>query len=119
MRSMLAIPVMSLALAGAPAQPPAITSAEAVKAMRTQIHRQVAARLRSGYSDETLCSGQGPGGTAIGATTRLARWRCTLELKGRRFPSPCRARADVSVVARAHSTRRVLVHWLAMSRYCR
>jgi hypothetical protein len=119
MRSLLAIPALSLALAGAHAQRPAITSAEAVKAMRTQIHRQVAARLRSGYSSETLCSGQGPGGTAIGATTRLARWRCTLELKGARFPSPCRARADVSVIAGRHGARSVRVRWLAMSRYCR
>ncbi|HSZ12546.1 MAG TPA: hypothetical protein VK790_00740 [Solirubrobacteraceae bacterium] len=119
MRSLLAIPVLSLAFAGAHARPPAITSAEAVNAMRVQIHSRVQARLRGGYSSETLCSGQGPGGTAIGATTRLARWRCALELKGRRFPSPCRAQADVSVVARPHHVRLVRVHWLQMSRYCR
>jgi hypothetical protein len=116
MRSLLVVPAASLALAGAPAHTPAITSSEAVKAMTTQIHRQTAARLRGGYHAETLCSGQGPGQQAFSSTTKLERWHCTLELSGARFPSPCKAQADVSATAQPLHVR---VSWLSMSRYCR
>jgi hypothetical protein len=114
MRSLLAIAAAPLAFAGAP-YTSKITSAEAVRAMTVQIHRQTAARLRGGYHGETLCSGQGPGQQPISATTRLARWHCTLELSGARFPAPCKAEAYVSATGRP---QRVRIDWVAMSRYC-
>jgi hypothetical protein len=116
MLSLLAIPAASLALAGAHPQPPALTSPQAVRAMTAQIHRQAAARLRGGYHGETLCSGQGAGEQEYNSTTELPRWHCTLELSGPRFPSPCRAEANVYATSRP---RRVRVAWVAMSRYCR
>ncbi|MGA2453629.1 MAG: hypothetical protein ABSG93_08935 [Solirubrobacteraceae bacterium] len=138
MRQLLAIPAASLLLLAMPAvslaplggDPSAfadqsassdphtfaITSSEAATAMSTQIRRHLAARLRGGFSNQTLCSGQLPGQQALTATTKLQRWRCTLELRGARFPSPCQAEAYVSATDRAHRAR---VDWLTMSRYCR
>jgi hypothetical protein len=132
MLSFLAVPAAALALglahpdvsvapyeparSHALAQPgtPTITSSQAASAMSAQIRRQAVARLRGGFHAETLCSGQSAGQQAFSSTTRLSRWRCTLELAGSRFPSPCRAQADV--FATKHGAR---VSWLAMSRYCR
>jgi hypothetical protein len=81
-----------------------------------QIHKQAAARLRGGYSANTVCSGRIAGGQAFSSTTKLQSWRCTLELHGARFPSACKAEASVSATGRTH---RVRVRWLTMSRYCR
>ncbi len=122
MRLLLAIPAVSLALLGA--QPlaladthtAAITSSEAAAALAAQIHRRTAARLRGGYSSNTSCSGQIAGGQTLSPTTRLARWRCKLELSGARFPSACKAEAYVSAT---HGGHRVRVPLLAVSRYCR
>jgi hypothetical protein len=118
MRALLAVPAVSIMFAGAHAhaRAPTITSAEAVRAMSAQIHRQTAARLRGGYSGETLCSGRGAAREPFGPTTELPSWSCTLELAGARFPSPCKAQANVFATAQPH---RVRIEWLSMSRYCR
>ncbi len=116
MRSLLAIPAASLALVAAHPHTFAITSSEAAGAMTARIHKQVASRLRAGFSGETLCSGSNAGQKEINSSTELPRWRCTLELRGARFPSPCKAEAYVLAIAPPHRAR---VEWLAMSRYCR
>jgi hypothetical protein len=116
MRSMLAIPVASLALAGAHSRTLTITSSEAATAMSAQIHKQAAARLRGGFRGETLCSGRIGGGQTVSSTTELNRWHCTLELSGARFPSPCKAEANVFATDHVH---RVRIEWLAESRFCR
>ncbi|MGD0454953.1 MAG: hypothetical protein ABSB69_15280 [Solirubrobacteraceae bacterium] len=116
MRSMLAIPVASLAFAGAHSPALTITSSEAATAMSAQIHKQAAARLRGGFRGETLCSGRVAGGQTVSSTTELDRWHCTLELGGARFPSPCKAEANVFATDQAH---RVRIEWLAESRFCR
>lgn len=116
MRSLLAIPAASLALVGAHPHTLTITSSEAVRAMTTQIHRHVASRLRAGFSGETLCTGRNAGQQAFSSTTQLPRWQCTLELRGARFPSPCKAEAFVVATDQPH---RVRIEWLAVSRFCR
>ncbi len=115
MRSVLAIPLASLALAGGHSGALTITSAEAAAAMTAQIHKQVAARLHGGFRGETLCSGRVGGGQTLSSTTELGRWHCTLELSGARFPSPCRAEANVLATGQVH---RVRIEWLAESRFC-
>ncbi len=113
--------MVSLALLGA--QPlaladthtAAITSSEAAAALAALIHKRAAARLRGGYSSSTVCTGQIEGGKTLTSTTRLARWRCKLELSGARFPSACKAEANVSATHGAHGIR---VQLLAVSRYC-
>jgi hypothetical protein len=128
MRSLLAVPVISLALAGAPqlagahvplatqAQLYPITSAEAVHTLTTQLHEQVKSRLRPGYSGSSVCAGGEPEQQEINASTQLDRWRCTLELRGVDFPKPCRAEAYAFATSRPHYVR---VKWIAESRFCR
>ena len=115
MRSLLVIPVASLALTGAHLHSPTITGAEAVKVLIAQVHKQAPARLRGGYHSETLCSGRNTSHEAFSSKTELPRWHCTLELSGARFPSPCIAVAYVSATNRPHHVR---IERLTTSRYC-
>jgi hypothetical protein len=114
-RTLLAIPAASLALAGA-AHAPTIDGAEAIRALNQQVHEQAQARLRGGYQSKTLCTGADAGQQKLTTETELARWHCTLELSGARFPSPCRAQAYLVAGGPPH---RVRIEGLAMSRYCR
>ena len=116
MRILLAIPAAWLALAGAHPHAPTIDGAEAIRALGQQIHKQVGARLRGGYRSETLCSGSDTGQRKLTPETELARWHCTLEISGARFPRPCKAQA--SIVA-ARQPQRVRIEALRTSRYCR
>jgi hypothetical protein len=115
-RTLLVTPLAVMALASTPAQIVPITYAEAVSAITKQIHEQVAGRLRAGYKGEAHCSGSSPQPQELNVATQLNRWRCTLELRGARFPRPCKAQAYVSGTSEAH---RVHIAWLAESRYCR
>lgn len=116
MRALLVTPVALIVLVVAPAHIVPITSSEAASALATQIHKQVKVRLRAGYSGETHCSAQSPVTQEFSPTTQLERWRCTLELRGARFPRPCKAEANVFATDQA---RHVRIEWLAESRYCR
>jgi hypothetical protein len=117
MRALLVTPVAVLALASAPTQMIVpITYSEAVSAITKQIHKQVAGRLRGAYKGEARCSGSNPQPQELTAATQLNRWRCTLQLRGARFPRPCKAEAYVSATSTAHHVR---IAWLAESRYCR
>ena len=102
-------------LAGAHAGVFPITSSEAARAMAAQIHMQLAAELRGGFHGATQCSGQLPSPQVLSATTRLTRWRCTLELSGVHFATPCKAEANVFATNRPHHVR---LGWLAMSQTC-
>lgn len=115
MRSFLAIPAASLALAGAHPHSPTITGAEAVKVLIARVHQQAPARLRGGYHSETLCTGRNTGHEAFSSKTQLTRWHCTLELSGARFPIPCKAQAYVLATNRPHHVR---IERLISSRYC-
>jgi hypothetical protein len=92
-----------------------ITSSEAAGAMSAQIHRQVASELHGGFHGATQCSGQLPSPQAVTVTTRLTRWRCTLELSGVHFATPCKAEADVFATSQPHHVR---IDWLAMTEAC-
>jgi len=116
MRTLLVTPVAVIALASAPAQLVPITYSEAVSAITRQIHKQVARRLRGGYKGEARCTGSNPQPQELNAATQLNRWRCTLQLRGARFPRPCKAEAYVSATSNAHHVR---ISWLTESRYCR
>jgi hypothetical protein len=102
-------------LAGAHAGVFPITSSEAAGAMTAQIHKQLAAELRGGFHGATQCSGQLPSSQVLSATTRLTRWRCTLELSGVHLATPCKAEANVFATNRPHHVR---IGWLAMSQTC-
>jgi hypothetical protein len=115
MRALLAIPATSLALAGAHVGLYPITSSEAAAAITAQIHKQVASELRGGFHGATQCSGEAPGSQVINATTRLARWRCSLELGGVHFSTPCKAHADVFATDKPHHVR---IDWLSTSQTC-
>jgi hypothetical protein len=119
MRALLAIPATSLALAGAPAGGNSslypITGAEAAAAITAQIHKQVASELHSGFHAATQCSAQNPGSGVINATTRLAGWRCSLQLGGVHFAMPCKAQAYVFATDQPHHIR---IDWLSMSQTC-
>jgi hypothetical protein len=119
MRALLAIPATSLALAGAPAGGPGsvypITGGEAAAAITAQIHKQVASKLHSGFHAMTQCSAQNPDSGVINSTTRLASWRCSLQLGGVNFATPCKAQADVFATSRPHHVR---IAWLSMSQTC-
>lgn len=115
MRTLLVTPIALIALVSAPAQIVPITYSEAISALVKQIHKQVAVRLRAGYSGEAKCSGSSPQLQELSATTQLGRWRCTLELRGARFPSPCKVEAYASATSKAHQ---VHLELLAESRYC-
>jgi hypothetical protein len=116
MRALLATPAVLVVLAVVPAQLVPITSSEAASAITKQIHKQVKVRLRAAYRGETRCSAQGPVEQEVSLTTQLQRWRCTLELRGVRFPKPCKAEANVLATDEAHHAR---IEWLAESKYCR
>lgn len=120
MRALLAIPATSLALAGAHAGGHGvlypITGAEAAAAITAQIHKQVASELHSGFHAATQCSAQNPGSGVINSTTRLASWRCSLQLGGVHFATPCKAQADVFATDQPHHVR---IDWLSMSQTCR
>jgi hypothetical protein len=116
MRTLLVTPVAVIALASTPAQVVPITYSEAVSALTKQIHKQVARRLRGGYKGDAQCTGSNPQPQELDAATQLNRWRCTLELRGTRFPRPCKAEAYVSATSKAHHVR---ISWLTESRYCR
>jgi hypothetical protein len=116
MRALLATPAALVMLAVAPAHIVPITSSEAASAITKQIHTQVTVRLRAGYRGETQCSAQGPVQQEVSPTTQLQRWRCTLELRGVRFPKPCKAEANVLATDQAHHVR---IEWLTESKYCR
>jgi len=102
-------------LAGAHAGVFPITSSEAARAITAQIHTQLAAELRGGFHSATQCSGQVSSPQVVTATTRLARWRCTLELSGAHLATPCKAEANVFATSRPHHVR---IGWLAMSQTC-
>jgi hypothetical protein len=119
MRALLAIPATSLALAGAPAGGHGgvypITGGEAAAAITVQIHKQVASELHSGFHAATQCSAQNPDSGVINSTTRLAGWRCSLQLGGVKFATPCKAQADVFATTQPHHVR---IDWLSMSQTC-
>jgi hypothetical protein len=115
MRALLALPTAILALAGGQAQLVPITSAEAISAITGDIHTQVPKRLRAGFSADSSCSGHSESEQEFTAATQLDSWRCKVELRGVRFPAPCRAQAYVFATAQAGHVR---VRWLSMSRYC-
>jgi hypothetical protein len=120
MRALLAIPATSLALAGAPAGGHGgvypITGGEAAAAITAQIHKQVAPQLHSGFHAMTQCSAQNPDSGVINSTTRLASWRCSLQLGGVNFATPCKAQADVFATTQPNHVR---IDWLSMSQTCR
>jgi hypothetical protein len=116
MRSLLVTPVALLALLAVPAQSYPITGPEADAAITKQIHKQVQARLHAGFSGESHCTGINVGAQEITATTQLAQWRCKLELRGVRFPSPCRAEANVFATSQPNQPR---VEWLYETKSCR
>ncbi len=116
MRNLVVVPAALVVLAAAPAQLVPITGSEAQSAITSQIHKQVSARLRAGYSGETHCSGRSDVQQEFTPSTPLDQWRCKLEIRGARFPSPCKAEANVFATVQAASPR---VQWLAESRYCR
>jgi hypothetical protein len=116
MRALLVTPAALVVLVVAPAHIVPITSSEATSAITRQIHKQVKVRLRAAYSGESQCSAQGPVQQEVSPTTQLERWRCTLKLRGVRFPKPCKAEAVVLATDQAHHVR---IEWLAESRYCR
>jgi hypothetical protein len=115
MRSLLATPVALLALVGVPGQTYPITGSEAAAVITARIHRQVHHRLQAGFSGETHCSGTEVGQGEVTATTQLAHWRCTLELRGRRFPTPCKAAANVFATSRPSHPR---LQWLYETKSC-
>ncbi len=115
MLSLLVMPLISLALAGAQSHAPTITGDEAITALRAQIHKQAAARLRGGYHSEALCSGSNAGQQAFSSRTALPRWHCTLELAGARFPVACKAQAYLAATSKPHHVR---IERLITSRYC-
>jgi hypothetical protein len=116
MRNLVVVPAALVVLAAAPAQLVPITGSEAQSVITSQIHKQVSARLRAGYSGETHCSGRSDVQQEFTPSTPLDQWRCKLEIRGARFPSPCKAEANVFATVQAASPR---VQWLAESRYCR
>ncbi len=115
MRILLATAAASLALVAHPPAP-TIDGAEAIRALSQQVHKQAEARLRGGFQSETLCSGSDADQQKLTPETELARWHCTLEISGARFPSPCKAHAYLVAAGPPH---RVRIEGLAMSRYCR
>jgi len=116
MRALLVTPAVLVVLAVVPAHIVPITSSEAASAITTQIHKQVKLRLRAAYRGETQCSAQGPVQQEVSPTTQLERWHCTLELRGARFPKPCKAEANVLATDQTHHVR---IEWLTESKYCR
>jgi hypothetical protein len=114
--TLLAIPVATLALAGAQPRAPTIDGAEAIRALSRQVRKHAEARLRGGFQSEAVCSGSDAEQRKLTPETERARWHCTLEISGARFPSPCRAQAYLVAAGPPH---RVRIEGLAMSRYCR
>lgn len=115
MRSLLIAPMALLTLTATPAQLYPITGPQASTAITAPIHRQVHFRLHAGFSGETHCTGFGVGQQEVTLATQLARWRCRLELRGPRFPHPCRAEAYVFATTQPDRPR---VQWLFESRFC-
>ena len=118
MRSLIVTPAALLALAAGPAQilpilP--ITSSEAVATITRQLHKQVQVRLRASYRGESQCTGYDVEGQELTPATQLASWRCKVELRGARFPMPCKAEA---IAYATSQPQHVTVRWLMQSRYC-
>jgi len=115
MRNLVVMPATLLALTGAPAPLVPVTASEAQSTITAQIHRQVARRLRGGFSGETHCTGRSTIQQEFTPATPLDQWRCKIEISGTRFPSACKAEANVFATSHAHQPR---VQWLKESRYC-
>ena len=115
MRNLVVMPAALLALTGAPAPLVPVTASEAQSTITAQIHRQVARRLRAGYSGETHCAGRSAIQQEFTPSTPLDQWRCKLEIRGARFPTACKAEANVFATSQAHQPR---VQWLKESRSC-
>jgi hypothetical protein len=115
MRNLVVMPAALIVLAAAPAPLVPITGSQAQSAITAQIHRQVSRRLRAGYSGETHCAGRSLTQQEFTPSTALEEWRCKLEIRGARFPMPCRAEANVFATAQPDRPR---LQWLAESRYC-
>jgi hypothetical protein len=115
MRNLVVAPAALLALAAAPAPLVPVTASEAQMTITAQIHRQVARRLRAGYSGETHCTGRSMIQQEFTPSTPLDQWRCKLEIRGAHFPTACKAEANVFATSQAHRPR---VQWLQESRYC-
>jgi hypothetical protein len=118
MHAMLVLPAVVLAFSAphAHGHTLGVTANEAFRATDSRIERKVRQRLHGYYRGVTGCSAHAPGRQRAGATLRFRRWRCTVELKGSRFPSPCRAEVYVTGTRRRHVLR---LHWVRVSRYCR
>jgi hypothetical protein len=116
MHNLVAMPATLLALAAAPAQVVPVTATEAQSVITTRIHRQVPFRLRAGFSGETHCTGRSTIQQEFTPSTPLDQWRCKLEIRGARFPMPCRAEANVFATVQAETPR---VQWIYETRYCR
>jgi hypothetical protein len=116
MHNLAVMPATLLALAATPTQVAPITGSEAQAVITARIHTQVPIRLRAGYSGETHCTGQSTIAQEFTPSTPLDQWRCKLEIRGARFPMPCRAEADVFATVQAGRPR---VQWVYETRYCR
>src|ERR1700722_11811367 len=115
MRNLVVMPATLLALTGSPAPLVPVTASEAQSTITAQIHRQVPRRLRGGFSGETHCAGRSTIQQEFPPTTPLDQWRCKIEISGTRFPTACKAEANVFATSQAHQPR---VQWLKESRYC-
>ncbi|MGH2865810.1 MAG: hypothetical protein ACRDJX_11260 [Solirubrobacteraceae bacterium] len=115
MRNLAIMPAAVLALAAVPAPLVPVTASEAGSTISARIHEQVSGRLRAGYRGETHCAGRSSTQQEFTPSTPLDQWRCKLEIRGPRFPLPCKAEANVFATSQAHRPR---VRWLEESRYC-
>jgi hypothetical protein len=113
---MLAVSAASVAFAAPHGPALEITVAEASHAIQNQIFRKVKHRLGARYMRSTNCTGPRISSAPVTQTSLSPRWRCMLEVSGRRFPMPCKAEAYALGTSTAHVVR---VQWLAISRYCR
>jgi hypothetical protein len=117
---MLVLPAMILAFA-APhhSHTLPLTAGEAFRATDSHIERKVRSRLRGTYRGLTGCSAHATyrrRRRSPRTTHMYPRWRCHVEIRGNRFPRPCRAEAFVTGTHRKHVLR---IDWLEVSRYCR
>ena len=93
-----------------------LTAGEAFRAADGRIVRKVGRRLHGEFRGFSGCSAHAPGRQTPGSIPRYRRWRCHVEIRGTRFPQPCRAEAFVIGTHRRHVVR---IDWLLVSRYCR
>jgi hypothetical protein len=119
MHSMLVLPAMILAFAAphhAHGHTLGVTAGEAFRATDSHIERKVRRRLRGDFKGVTGCSAHLSRRRPAGHRSTFQRWRCHVEIRGNRFPRPCRAEAFVVGTHRRHVVR---IDWLQVSRYCR